>query len=136
MAKFRVMYKSTDYVYLDVEADSLEEAKEIAENTDGGEFIEDGTGDWKYEYTADENGNVIERTAIGVLVKEDYRETFYRPLTQDIRKQINDSIRSNVAELNTCQDSVYVRMQKAGYGALRNIINALPDGYPIPFNER
>ena len=41
MAKFRVMYKSTDYVYLDVEADSLEEAKEIAENTDGGEFIED-----------------------------------------------------------------------------------------------
>lgn len=30
MAKFRVMYKSTDYVYLDVEADSLEEAKEIA----------------------------------------------------------------------------------------------------------
>lgn len=32
MAKFRVMYKSTDYVYLDVEADSLEEAKEIAED--------------------------------------------------------------------------------------------------------
>lgn len=31
MAKFRVMYKSTDYVYLDVEANSLEEAKEIAE---------------------------------------------------------------------------------------------------------
>lgn len=60
MAKFRVMYKSTDYVYLDVEADSLEEAKEIAENTDGGEFIEDGTGDWEYEYTADENGNVID----------------------------------------------------------------------------
>lgn len=39
-------------------------------------------------------------------------------------------------EQNDCQDSVYVRMQKAGYGALRNIINALPDGYPIPFNER
>lgn len=27
MAKFRVVYESTDYVYLDVEADSLEEAK-------------------------------------------------------------------------------------------------------------
>ena len=60
MAKFRVMYKSTDYVYLDVEADSLEEAKEIAENTDGGEFIEDGAGDWEYDYTEDENGNVID----------------------------------------------------------------------------
>lgn len=60
MAKFRVMYKSTDYVYLDVESDSLEEAKEIAENTDGGEFIEDGAGDWEYDYTEDENGNVID----------------------------------------------------------------------------
>ena len=54
------MYKSTEYVYLDVEADSLEEAKEIAENTDGGEFIEDGAGDWEYDYTEDENGNVID----------------------------------------------------------------------------
>ena len=40
--------------------DSLEEAKEIAENTDGGEFIEDGAGDWEYDYTEDENGNVID----------------------------------------------------------------------------
>ena len=54
------MYKSTDYVYLDVEADSLEEAKEIAENTDGEEFIEDGTGDWEYDRTEDEHGNVID----------------------------------------------------------------------------
>ena len=28
--KYRVMYKSTEYVYIDVEADSIEEAKEIA----------------------------------------------------------------------------------------------------------
>ena len=44
MAKFRVKYRSIDYLYLDVEADTLEEAKEIAENTDGGEFIDDGIG--------------------------------------------------------------------------------------------
>ncbi len=31
-----------------------------AENTDGGEFIEDGAGDWEYDYTEDENGNVID----------------------------------------------------------------------------
>lgn len=39
MSKFTVMYKSTNSMYLNVEADSLEEAKETAENTDGGEFI-------------------------------------------------------------------------------------------------
>lgn len=60
MAKFKVKYKSIDYVYLDVEADSLEEAKEIAENTDGGEFMEDGVSDWEYDHTEDESGNVID----------------------------------------------------------------------------
>ena len=58
--KYRVMYKSIDYVYIDVEADSIEEAKEIAENTDGGEFIEDGVGDWEYDRGMDENGNILD----------------------------------------------------------------------------
>lgn len=58
--KYRIFYKAIDYVYLDVEANSLEEAKEIAEDTDGGEFIEDGVGDWEYESTVDEDGNVID----------------------------------------------------------------------------
>lgn len=58
--KYRVMYKSTEYLYIDVEADSIEEAKEIAENTDGGEFIEDGVGDWKYDRVMDENGNILD----------------------------------------------------------------------------
>ena len=53
-------YKSTDYVYLDVEAGSPEEAKEIAENTDGGEFKEDGVGDWEYDRTETETGDVID----------------------------------------------------------------------------
>ena len=60
MAKFRVKYRSIDYVYLDVEADTFEEAKEIAKNTDGGEFIEGGIGDWEYDHTEDENGVVID----------------------------------------------------------------------------
>lgn len=58
--KYRVMYKSVDYLYLDVEANSIEEAKEIAENTDGGEFIEDGVGDWDYDRIEDLNGNVLD----------------------------------------------------------------------------
>jgi hypothetical protein len=49
MAKKKKMYRvlctmETD-LYLDVEASSREEAMEIAQNTDGGDFIEDG-GSW------------------------------------------------------------------------------------------
>lgn len=58
--KYRVMYKSTKMVYLDVDADSIEEAKEIADNTDSGKFCEDGTDDWEYDRTEDENGNILE----------------------------------------------------------------------------
>lgn len=58
--KYRVFYKAIDYVYLDVEADSLEEAWEIAGDTDGGDFINDGVGEWEYDRTMDENGNVID----------------------------------------------------------------------------
>ena len=59
MAKYRVVYKMVDYVYLDVEADSLEKAQEIAENADGGEFTKEGVGGWEYCYTKDADGDVI-----------------------------------------------------------------------------
>lgn len=49
------------YVYLDVEADTLEDAKEIAKNTDDGEFIESGFGYLEYDCTEDENGNLIDQ---------------------------------------------------------------------------
>lgn len=58
--KYRVMYKLIDYVYLDVEADSVEEAKAIAEDTDGGDFINDGFGEFEYDYTIDEDGYVVD----------------------------------------------------------------------------
>ena len=60
MEKFQVVYKMTSYVCLDVEANSLEEAKEIAENTDGGDFVENGLGDWEYYYTMDQSGEIID----------------------------------------------------------------------------
>ena len=41
--KYRVWAKSTEYFYLDVEADSEEEAMDIAADTDGGEFLPDKT---------------------------------------------------------------------------------------------
>ena len=50
MAIYRVWAKMTTYCYLDVEAEDAYEANEIAENTDGGDFIEDSdpyNGDWE-----------------------------------------------------------------------------------------
>lgn len=46
MTTFRVVYKEVGYLHLDVEANSPEEAREIAENTDGGEFISDEGSYW------------------------------------------------------------------------------------------
>lgn len=63
-------------------------------------------------------------------------DTFYRPLTPQLRIKIMQSIDSNISELNTCQNNYLVNMEKTGYVALRNIINALPDGYLIPFERR
>ena len=38
----------------------VREAEDIAENTDGGEFKEDGVGDWEYDRTETETGDVID----------------------------------------------------------------------------
>lgn len=59
-------------------------------------------------------------------------DTFYKPLTPEIRNNINRSIDENIYELNTCQQNAFVNAQLIGYEALRNIISALPDGYPLP----
>lgn len=49
MAKYRVWAECISDVYLDVEADTPQEAWDIAYATDGGDFIDAGaySGDWK-----------------------------------------------------------------------------------------
>ena len=59
----------------------------------------------------------------------------YKPLTPKFRSDILDSINSQVNELNTCQENVFVSAQRVGLDALQNLIKALPDGYPIPLKE-
>ena len=63
-------------------------------------------------------------------------KTYYKPLTPKLREEINDSIVSNMAELQTCQSNVFVNEQMIGYEAFKNIINSLPDGYLIPFERK
>lgn len=62
MQKYQVMYQTTIYAYVNVEADNIEEAKEIANNRvlNGEELIEDNIGVWQYDNIYDENGNVID----------------------------------------------------------------------------
>ena len=61
--------------------------------------------------------------------------TDYKPLTPKFRSEILESINSQVNELNTCQANAFVSVQKVGLSALENLIKALPDGYPIPFER-
>ena len=62
MQKYQVMYQTTIYAYVNVEADSMEEAKEIANNRvlNGEELTQDNIGVWQYDNIYDENGNVID----------------------------------------------------------------------------
>lgn len=60
----------------------------------------------------------------------------YKSLTPIFRSEIQESISSQMQELNTCKDNAFVSAQKVGLTALSNLINALPDGYPIPIERR
>lgn len=62
-------------------------------------------------------------------------DTFYKPLTPELRNSINVSIDNNISELCTCQSNAFVSAQLIGYKALRSIISALPDGYPLPMER-
>lgn len=57
---------------------------------------------------------------------------FYKPLTPSFRNDINTAIENQIKELNTCKGNAFVNMQIIGLTAHKNLINALPDGYPIP----
>lgn len=59
-------------------------------------------------------------------------ETFYKPLTPSLRMDINASIENSIAELRTCQSNAFVNMQIVAWEQRKRLINALPDGYPMP----
>ena len=56
--KYKVYYVQSSVVSAEVEADSFEQAKEIAEGMDGGEFSEDPTTcDWEFFGIQSEDGH-------------------------------------------------------------------------------
>ena len=59
MAKYRVWAKSISHVYIDVEAKNKEQAREIAEEVDGGDFRY-YDGEWEFS-DIDEADDMIDR---------------------------------------------------------------------------
>lgn len=59
--KYKVIYRSTTYYEAEIEANSFDGAKEIADEMDGGEFTEDvTTGSWELDMIVDEEGRTEE----------------------------------------------------------------------------
>lgn len=46
MKTYRVWAKSISYCFVEIEAESENDAMEIAEEMDGGDFEDSGVGDW------------------------------------------------------------------------------------------
>lgn len=57
---------------------------------------------------------------------------YYKPLTPNFRKEINDSIEKQMRELESCKETSFVNLYKNSFQALSWLINSLPDGYPMP----
>lgn len=60
----------------------------------------------------------------------------YKLLTPDLREQINRGIDRNIEELQRCNRNSLVIAEINAYQMLRNMINSLPDGHPIPVEKR
>ena len=60
----------------------------------------------------------------------------HKLLTPDIREQINQGIDRNIEELLRCDRNPLVIAEINAYQILHNMINHLPDGFPIPVEKR
>ena len=66
-------------------------------------------------------------------MKNNQNEIHYiQPLTKQIRSDINNGIDIKIGELNKCDETPYTILFKQVYGLQKALINALPDGYPLP----
>ena len=89
MAKYRVWAESISYVYLDVEANSEDEALQIADDADGGEFTDSGQGAWEmgeaFEIEDDEEDDEDDEDEDDLL-DGDLEDQFERLLEEGDRK--------------------------------------------------
>lgn len=86
-------------------------------------------------YAVRENGDrtvTIDRKVYDEMHRRACAErTDWVPLTPEMRAAVNDTVDQNIAVLNTCDNTLYTCTIRIANEALRNLINALPDGYPL-----
>ena len=58
------------------------------------------------------------------------------PLTPDMRAAVNEGIDRNLEALKTREETPWVNVSRTVNEMLRNLINALPDGYPMPITRK
>lgn len=61
--------------------------------------------------------------------------TVYKPMTPDLRRQIDKAYDKKMDELKECENTPYVQMLKHLYGVQRNFLKQFPDGYLLPFTD-
>ena len=87
-------------------------------------------------YVVRENGDgtvTIDRKVYEELYRRACAEKKeYTPLTPDIREIINHTIDQNIIALDACKKMSWVEWLKDENERLRRLVNALPDGYPLP----
>nr|UWI39525.1 MAG: hypothetical protein [Bacteriophage sp.] len=57
---------------------------------------------------------------------------YYEPLTPELRQEINETIEKELGKLNTCKPTAFVAARRIGLRTTKNLIDSLPDGYPVP----
>lgn len=62
--------------------------------------------------------------------------TKYKPLTPSLRLDINIGFNKQIDELQTCKPNALVNAQIEALRMGKRLINGLPDGYPMPFEDR
>jgi len=62
-------------------------------------------------------------------------EEYYTPMTPKLRQAANRAIDDCMDQLNTCEGNAFVNAYRIAYRASRNLLNALPDGYPVPIKR-
>ena len=73
------------------------------------------------------------KTFGGIWLKE--KRKYIEPLTPELRGQINAGIDEREKKLSNCESNAFVNAERIGLQAMRDLINALPDGYPIPLER-
>lgn len=62
--------------------------------------------------------------------------SIYKPLTPKFREDIRYGFNKQIDELRSCKQNELVKFQIGVLIAERDMICSLPDGYPIPMQDR